>query len=99
MSHHPTDGVRLLLELKETDPARGARYTGAVFTPMTRTDFDVRIDAAAAVTITSVGEVQAEGPGDRGRDMLRAIARTIAKKAIEEHPAAWPRRILRWRRG
>ena len=99
MSHHPTDGVRVLLELNEARGADGASYRGAVFTPLTQTDFSVRFDAAGGVTAVATEAVQAEGPGDRGREILLAIARTVARHARAESPIRWPRRVLRWRRG
>ena len=98
MSLHPTDGVRILLELEAAEPAGGARYRGAVFTPLTRADFAVHIDAGGLVTADPVGELQAEGPGDRGREILRSIARTVARHALADDPPTWPRRVLRWRR-
>ena len=97
-SLQPANGVRILLELEAVDPAGGARYRGAVLTALTRTDFAVTLDDAGLVSATPMGEEQADGAGDRGREILRSIARTVGKHALAESPAAWPRRVLRWRR-
>ena len=96
MSLHPTDGVRVLLSLSRAEPGAGAFYQGAVLTPSARVDFDVRIDASAAVTATPLGDPAPAG--ERGLDLLRSIARTVGKHALAEDPPKWPRRVLRWRK-
>lgn len=99
MSLHPTDGVRVLLELSGVEPGGGARYRGAVLTPSARADFDVRIDASAAVTSTPIaGDPAVSAVPDRAADLLRAIARTVGKHAVADEPPRWPRRVLRWRK-
>ena len=101
MSLHPSAGVRVLLD-RVTDPAvpqpeGGALYRGAIFAASARADFTVSIDAAATVSVTPDG-VTPDEISTKARDLLRAIARTIARKAITDEPPSWPRRVLRWRR-
>ena len=56
MSLHPTDGVRILLELVRSDGKEGAEYRAAIYTPTLRADFDVRFDAAGQPQMTPSAE-------------------------------------------
>jgi hypothetical protein len=94
MSLHPTDGARFLLEL-EAHGDDGARYRGAIFTPSARADYAVAIAATGEVTLAPADAVEVP---PRAIELLRAIARTVAKAALAEAPPAWPRRVLRWKK-
>ena len=101
MSLHPSAGVRILLERGPDagGTGGGARYAGAIFTPARRFDYTVAIAAGGGVEIApAAGATGDEGPGARATELLRAIARTVARHALAEEPPAWPRRVLRWRK-
>jgi hypothetical protein len=95
MSLHPTDGARFLLELESSAAEGGARYRGAIFTPGERFSYVVEIDAAGEVRIGR-GDGEAEPPA-RAVDLLRAVARSVAKEVMRGE-AVWPRRVLRWKK-
>jgi hypothetical protein len=89
----PTAGVRVLLELQESD-AGAAHYLGAIFTPKTR--FDYRLSIALPD-----GAVRFEEPPQDDaaayQDLVFAMARSVARDALASSPFSWPRRLFRWR--
>jgi hypothetical protein len=90
---HPSAGVRILLELATADAAR-AHYRAAVYTPATC--FDYRLDIAASDGAVTIVEAPT-APGEPFLDLVRAMARTMARDALGNSPLRWPRRFLRWR--
>ena len=90
MSLHPTDGVRLLLELEHAEGA-SARYRGSLFLPSERADYSVDIDAVG-VTLRAIEGHAPAGIPEAAVDLLRAIARTVARHAAQSDPPTWPRR-------
>lgn len=88
---HPSAGVRVLLELDESDPG-GARYRASVYTPSERFDYRVSIALPG-------GTVEVSGPAaDPKRvDLVRSLARSLARDALADDPPQWIRRVLRWR--
>jgi len=89
----PTAGVRVLLELQESDPG-AARYLGAIFTPQTR--FDYRLRIALPDGAVSFDETPQEGAATY-QDLVFAMARSMARDALASSPFSWPRRLFRWR--
>lgn len=90
---HPTAGVRVRLELQESDDA-GAGYRAAVFTPDTRFDYRLRV-ALPDGAVTFV-----ETPGEAGQnfvELVQLMLRTLVRDALGSKPMTWPRRLLRWR--
>ena len=90
---HPTAGARVLLEFDSSD-AGGARYRGAIFTPITRYDYRLAI----ALPDGAVSFVEPpSGDAANYAELVRLMARTLARDALASTPFTWPRRLLRWR--
>lgn len=92
---HPTDGARYLLEREGAGDGVGARYRAAIYTP----------DAEFATTATLGDDGSAElgptGAPDELHARLVSLARLVARDAArlrDDGLAAWPQRVLRWRR-
>jgi hypothetical protein len=88
---HPESGMRLVLERAGGGPPWV--YEGTAFTPTTRHDLRVRVDAGAAVEIEAP-----EGTPGEILQRAKAMVRIACKHAMEEDPPAPPpRHIHRWR--
>jgi hypothetical protein len=90
---HPTAGVRILLELDSSDDG-GARYRAAIYTPEKR--FDYRLTIALPDGAVSFVEPPQDGAAGFA-ELVRAMARSLARDAFASTPFSWPRRLLRWR--
>jgi hypothetical protein len=93
----PTEGARFLLERREVamDDAQAA-YSCSIFTPETRTDYDLLLDLSGNVMV-----VRGTGSGDPDLEetlltIAKLLARSAAKKRTDGLPP-WPPRVLRWR--
>lgn len=109
----PRSGLRVLLEraadldagaaaasgAADGQPA-GAQpvvYRGAVLSPSQRFDFCLRIASDASLEVDGPQPALPGPEAARALELLRATARTMARRALADHPPSWPRRILRWR--
>ena len=90
LNHHPTEGVRLLIELQETDDGT-IRYLGNVFTPDAKFTYQISIGDEGKVTLEP--ELAAT---EEDEAKLKKMTESIARKAIKDG-GQWPERILRWR--
>lgn len=96
-SLHPTDGARLLLE-REGVSADGAeaRYSGAIYTPDQRFEYEVVLGLGGRADLDAVDAPAASELEERLANIARSTARAAKRKQNEGLPP-WPARILRWR--
>lgn len=93
---HPTEGIRLLLEL-ESGGAERAVYAASIYTP------DAAFAYRATLATDGSAELEATGApatGDhekRLRNLATSTARAAARKIADGLPP-WPPRVLRWRK-
>ncbi len=90
---HPSAGVRILLELDAFDEAE-ARYRVAIYTPAERFDYRLAIGLPGGTVTLSETPAAAAAPLS---ELVRAMARSLARDALATEPLRWPRRLLRWR--
>ena len=86
---HPESGVRFVLER----PYGGGppwRYAGEAFTPEARFSLTAEVAADGVVTV-------AGGAPPEIAEKARLVLRALYKESRQEHDAAPPRKIIRWR--
>ena len=92
---HPTEGVRLLLTLEESDGEQ-AIYAAAIYTPDTRFDYRATLDPTGAASLESLGDPAPAAHLTKLENLCKSTARAASRKAASGL-APWPPRILRWR--
>lgn len=91
---HPTEGARYLLQRLADEGAR-ATYQAQIYTPTEVFTSTARLSDDGTLELPPTG-----APGDldeRLATMARLVARDAPKRR-DDGLAAWPQRILRWRR-
>ncbi len=96
MSHNPTDGVRLLLELTSEDNL-SAEYTGSIHTTESTFEYQIRLNSDGTATLENSGTVAPPDLEKKLTNIAKSVARAAARKK-QDGLKPWPPRVLRWRR-
>lgn len=92
---HPTEGVRLILELESSDSER-AVYAASVYTPDASFHYRAELVSGGEATLVASAEPAAADDEKKLSNLVRATARNAARKSADGLDP-WPPRILRWR--
>lgn len=92
---HPTEGIRLLLTLEDSDGDR-ATYAAAVYTPDACFEYRATLEATGTAVLEPLGDPASPDDEKKLENLVKSTARAAARKAADGLDP-WPPRILRWR--